>query len=64
MENLIVLTTLPQNEEVKRIYTNRPELRHGNIINALSEFCQIVYPEQTITFEVLQALNVHDRKMV
>lgn len=62
--NFIVLTTKPQKNTIRREFTNKPELRHENILNGLSADTQIIYPEMTLTLDLLKELGIHNDKML
>lgn len=66
MNDLIVLTTQPQTPSVCRKFTNKPEIRHTNILNLLKSLdCNINITEDALlTFDILCELNVHDVDMI
>ena len=66
MNDLIVLTTQTQIETVCRKFTNKPEVRHTNILNLLRSLnCHINITNNVIlTIDILYELNVHDIDMI
>lgn len=65
MNNLIVLTSKPQNETVPRINTNKPEVRHKNILDELNDNdVTPIYPELQLTSDILKVIKIHDPRMI
>lgn len=63
---MLVLTTLDQKQLVPRVNSNKPEIRHFNILNALQSKsnANIIYPPNCLTIEILKDLNVHSPHMI
>lgn len=64
---VIILTTQPQEQTVTRINTNKPEVRHANILSACPSdqtHCEVHFVNQVLTSDILKSLDVHNPLMI
>lgn len=63
---MLILTTPRQKQLVPRLSSNKPEIRHSNILDTIEEqnVDTIIYPPDQLTIEKLKELNVHSEHMI
>lgn len=66
MNKILVLTNNPQKQSVPRINTNKPEIRHENILKLLQQIqhFEILFTELKLNTDKLKELNVHHPDMI